>query len=372
MIVLAAGGTAGHIFPALAVAEEAKGRGLETTLLGERGGMEERLAGEAGVRFHGVSAGKWHRGRPSPAHAIRAAAGVVEAWTFLKRLRPQMLIGFGGFASFPGVLAASRLRIPLVLHEGNAYPSKVNRWLAPRAALVIAAQEEAFEHLEKVKKRLVVPFPVRERRNEPGPARQRLGLVGPEGFEEAPESAGNGAAGGLVTLVMGGSQGSVALNREVPGAYAQFSGDEADALQVLHAAGRGHAAELRSNVGEGRNYVIHDFVDEADAWAVADLAITRAGIGTLSAAALSGVPLIMIPLPASAEDHQLHNARAVQAAGAGLVVEESDIASDPQALLKAWRRLLEPAYRAEAAAAAAARSPRGAPRRILDAVMELT
>lgn len=362
MIVLAAGGTAGHIFPALAVAEEARDRGLETTLLGERGGMEEQLAAEAGVVFHGVSAGKWHRGRPSPAHALKAATGVIEAWSYLRRLRPAVVIGFGGFASFPGALAAGRLGIPLVLHEGNAFPSKVNRWLAGRASLVISAQEEAFEHLENVKQRLVVPFPVRERRSERAAARRNLGL-GEVAADARPP---------LVTLVMGGSQGSVALNSAVPAAYDQLSDSERSRLEVLHSSGRAHVDALRAATAALPDYHVHGFVDEADAWSVADLAITRAGIGTLSGAALSGVPLIMMPLPSSAEGHQAHNARAVAAAGAGLVVEEKELAADPRALSEAWRRLLEPTYRAKAAAAAAARTPRGAARRILDAVMELT
>lgn len=361
MIVLAAGGTAGHIFPALAVAEEARERGLETVLLGERGGMEERLASGAGVSFHGVTAGKWHRGRPSPLHALKAAVGVVEAWSFLRRTRPRVVVGFGGFASFPGALAASRLQVPLVLHEGNAYPSKVNRWLAPRARLVIAAQEEAFEHLPNVAQRLVVPFPVREQRRERAEARRRLGL----------DERSDEGAPPLVTLVMGGSQGSLALNRAVPRAYALLSPAERERLQVLHAAGRAHEGALRAELSEQANYFVHGFVDEADAWSVADLAITRAGIGTLSGAALSGVPLVMMPLPSSAEDHQLHNARAVATAGAGLVVEERELEADPEALVRAWRTLLDDGERQRLAAAAAARSPRGAPRRILDAVMEI-
>src|SRR5690606_29640691 len=124
-------------FPALAVAEAARQRGVSVVVLGQRGGLEERLSAEAGVPFHGVSAGKWHRGRPSPRQALQAMAGVVEAWQYLRRQRPKVVVGFGGFASYPGTFAAARLKIPLVLHEGNAYPSQVNRWLAADAALTI-------------------------------------------------------------------------------------------------------------------------------------------------------------------------------------------------------------------------------------------
>lgn len=366
MIVLATGGTGGHVFPALAVAEEARARGVEVTILGERGGLEERLAAEAEVPFVGVSAGKWHRGRPSPAHAVRAAAGVMEAWRYLRRARPAAVVGFGGFASFPGAVAASRLKIPLVLHEGNAFPSKVNRWLARSAELVIAAQDEALAHLGPVKRQLVIPFPVREGRVDRSAARAALGLSSAR--SEAIGDAGS-ADEPPVTLVMGGSQGSAALNRAVPAAFGELAADGARPTEVLHAAGRGRTAEVQAPLTD---YLVREFVDAPQAWAAADLAITRAGMGTLAEAALNAVPLIMVPLPSSAEDHQLHNARAVEAAGAGLVVEERELSAGVEPLVRAWRRLLEPAFRQRAAAAAAARTPAGAPRRILDAVMELT
>ena len=356
MIVLATGGTGGHVFPALAVADEARGRGIEVAVLGQRDGLEERLSAEAGLPFMGVSAGKWHRGRPDPASALRAAVGVMEAWRHLKRVRPQLVIGFGGFASFPGVLAASRLGIPLVLHEGNAFPSKVNRWMARSAELVIAAQEEALSHLGPLKRSAVIPFPVRERREERAAARAKLGL-GDRGDDH------------VVTLVMGGSQGSATLNSAVPRAYAALAGDGACATRVLHSSGRGRTAEV---MADWPGYVVRDFLDAPLAWAAADLAITRAGVGTISEAALNAVPLIMVPLPSSAEDHQLHNARAVEAAGAGLVVEERELATGVAPLVSAWQLSLDPEFRRRTASAAAARTPAGAARRILDAVMELT
>ena len=350
-LVLATGGTGGHVFPALAVAEAARSDGIEVLVLGQRGGMEERLSAEAGVAFYGVSAGKWHRGRPSPKQALQAAAGVVEAWQYLRSRRPRAVVGFGGFASYPGAFAATRLRIPLVLHEGNAYPSQVTRWLAGSAALVIVAQEQALQHLQRVRRSLIIPFPVRERRVDGPAARAALGLQ----------------ADAVVTLVMGGSQGSATLNREAPTAFASLA-ERYPALTVLHSAGHGNSAAVRVQQGLAERYHVVDFLDAATAWAAADLAITRAGIGTLSEAAFQGVPLIMIPLPSSAEDHQLHNARAVAKAGAGVVVEESDLAL----LVSAWEGLLDPAGRRAAAAAAAGRTPVGAARRILEAVMELT
>ncbi len=346
-LLLATGGSGGHAFPALAVAQEALAEGRSVVVLGARGGMEERFMQEAGVPFVGVRAGKWHRGRPGLGQAARAALGVLDALAALRRLKPGVVVGFGGFASFPGAAAAAILGVPLVLHEGNAYPSQVNRWLSRRARLVVSAQEEALKHLAGVRRSLVLPFPVREVRVERAAARRALGL---------PQDA-------VVTLVMGGSQGSAALNREAPAAYSRLGTHDGN-HHVLHSSGRGRAAEVNA---PGPSYHVHEFLDAALAWSAADLAITRAGVGTLSEAAFHGVPAVMVPLPTSAEDHQLHNALAVQAAGAGIVVEEKEIGEGLEA---AWRSLLEAGVRDAASRAAAARTPVGAARRILSAVLE--
>lgn len=350
-LLLATGGTGGHIYPALAVAEEAAARGVEVAVVGGLGAMEERLCQEAGVQFFGVDTGKWDRQRPDPRQALRAASGLRQAVNVVRRLRPDAVVGFGGFASMPGCFAAWRLRVPLVLHEGNAFPSRVNRWFARAARLFITAQPEALAHV-RARATLVVPFPVRETRMERGAARTALGL---------PDST-------LVTLVMGGSQGSLALNRAVPEAYEKLAGSgDADALVVVHSTGRRWLREVEARTVGWPAYHPRPYLDATAAWSAADLAITRAGVGTLSEAAFHGVPLIMIPLPTAAEDHQSHNARAVAAAGAGLVVKESEAAT---ALPDAWAKALDPAWRRSAAAAAAVRTPAGAARRIVDAVLE--
>ncbi len=357
-LVLAAGGTGGHIYPALAVGKLAQARGLKVAFIGQEGGMEARLVPPSGIEFHGVSAGKLHRGRPRPGQALAAASGVVEAWSLVRKWRPKLraVVGFGGFASFPGAFAATRCRVPLVLHEGNAYPSLVNRWLAARATLVITVQDEALAHLKGVRRSLVIPYPVDERRLERTVARQQYAL---------PEDA-------LVTLVMGGSQGSAALNREVPAAFAKLleaaaEQPEVRRLHVLHSAGLGNAESVRLAAQALPRYHVHEYLDATSAWSAADLGITRAGIGTLASAAYHGVPLVTVPLPSSAEGHQLHNARAAEAAGAATVVEESDFGK----LKAAWLELLEPAVLAKGKAAAAARSPAGAAESILNAVMEV-
>lgn len=341
-LLLAAGGSGGHVYPALAVADEARRRGHEVALLGGRDGPEGDLAAEAGVPFLGVTTGKWDRARPDPRQAWRAARGLGGALRRVRAWRPDVVAAFGGFASFPGCAAARLLRRPLVLHEGNALPGRVTRLFARSARLVAAAQPELARHLPRA---TVEPlgFPVREMRLDRAEARRRLDLP-----SNAP-----------VTLVLGGSQGSRALNALVPEAFRALP--DAPRPLVLHASGRRWEAELREATRFETNYRVTGYLDATLAWSAADLAITRAGVGTLSEAAFHGVPLIMVPLPSAAEDHQRHNARALVEAGAGRLVEEGDAAG----LGEAWAALLQDHVRADASRAIGSRSPAGASARLL-------
>ena len=212
LVLLSTGGTGGHIYPAVALARELTAMGLgagpQVAFIGQQGGMEARLVSAEGFPFYGVRAGKWHRGRPDPRQALQAALGLRDALKTVRRLRPALVLGFGGFASFPGLAAARTLGVPFALHEQNAYPGLVTRWFARGARFIGAAQPEVAAHLPRpVRPRLrSVGMPVREVRVAKTEARRRLGL---------PET-------GRVTLVLGGSQGSVVLNRAVPEAFARL------------------------------------------------------------------------------------------------------------------------------------------------------
>lgn len=351
--LFATGGTGGHIYPALAVARCARSSDHEVSFMGQAGGMEEELVAQAGFDFYGVAAGKWDRTRPDPRQAFRAARGLWGAVRRVRRTRPDLVVGFGGFASFPGCVAAVMTGTPLVLQEGNAFPSRVNRWFAPRARLVISTHPEALAHL-RARRSAVLPFPVREERVPRAEARRELGL---------PENS-------VVTLVMGGSQGSLALNELAPAAFERLP--EAERGVVLHASGPRWETQLKERTAGLPGYHVTPYVNAPTAWAAADLAITRAGVGTVSEAAFHGVPLVMVPLPTSAEDHQLHNARSVAAAGAGVVVEEREMEGDAGRLADVWLSALQPQWRATAAAAARERSPEGAAGRIFSALRGAT
>lgn len=339
LVVLATGGTGGHIYPAVATARELTSRGHRVLLLGQAGGMEERVAAEQGLEFRGVQAGKLARsgqGKADPRELLRAAQGVWQARSLLSGLRPGAVVGFGGFASLPGVLAAQSLGIPTVLHEQNARLGLTQRLAVGRARAVGTAYG-AVVGLEPGKATLV-GMPVREERMGRAEALEKLGLQN----------------GPLTIFVMGGSQGSLFLNNAVPDTLRNILGGEGlvqhelgvmtpridldfggeqpatpdlgAGVQVLHSTGPRWLAEVAPRVRGLDWYHAAGYVDAVAAWAVADLAITRAGTGTLAEAALHGVPLIMVPLPESSENHQWHNAMSVQRALAGRVVEQERVA----------------------------------------------
>lgn len=370
---MATGGTGGHIYPAVATAKKLMERGYEVLLLGQKGGMEERVAGEQGLNFFGVDAGKLARsgqGMADPRELLRAAKGVSQARAALGRLKPAAVVGYGGFASLPGVLAAQSLGIPTVLHEQNALLGLTQKIAVGRARAVGTAYEQV-RGLAAGKGSLV-GMPVREERMERAEALSKLGLKD-----------------GLFTiLVMGGSQGSLFLNNTVPDTLQSLFGREGllnlapagahvdldftgkdftgaapqkiEGVQVLHSTGPRWLNEVRPKVADLPWYHATGYVDAVAAWSVADLAITRAGTSTLAEAAFHGVPLMMVPLPESAENHQFHNAIAVQEAGAGRVVPQSEAAEQlGQAVLECAmpeaRRAMKEAALGRAQTGAAAR-----------------
>jgi UDP-N-acetylglucosamine--N-acetylmuramyl-(pentapeptide) pyrophosphoryl-undecaprenol N-acetylglucosamine transferase len=349
-LALATGGTGGHVFPALAVADAVRERGHEVLVVGGRGGMEADLVTRAGHAFEGVATGKFDRQRPDPRAPWRAVAGVIEARAALRRYRPDLVVGFGGFASFPGCAAARSLGVPLVLHETNAVPGLVTRLFAPSAALVVTCQEVTAAALPRARTRTVA-FPVRESRVPRREARAVLGL---------PSAA-------LVTLVMGGSQGSLALNRAVPGAYRRLDAGLEREHWVLHASGARWHGDVVAATADLPRYRVEPFVDATLAWSAADLAVTRGGFGTLSEAAFHGVPLVVVPLPSAADDHQRHNALALAADGAGRCVDQGD----DDALLAAWRWLMDDDARARAAHAMRRRSPAGGTAALVDVILQV-
>ncbi|WP_135228909.1 undecaprenyldiphospho-muramoylpentapeptide beta-N-acetylglucosaminyltransferase [Deinococcus fonticola] len=353
LVVMATGGTGGHIYPAVATAKELMARGHASLLLGQRGGMEERVAAEQGLEFVGVDAGKLARsgqGLADPRQLWRAALGVVQARRVLVGRQPGAVVGYGGFASLPGILAAQSLGIPTVLHEQNALLGLTQKLAVGRAKAVGTSYQEV-RGLD-LQKATLVGMPVRENRLERRQALQQLGL------QDGP----------LTLLVMGGSQGSLFLNENVPGILeGLFPGGVhgGQAVQVLHQTGPRWIEQVTPSVAHLPWYHVSPFVDAVAAWSAAHLGITRAGTSTLAEAAFHGVPLIMVPLPESAENHQFHNAVSVQQAGAGCVVEQADVTGK---LGQAVLECVQPGNLAAMREAARRRAQPGAAARFADLI----
>ena len=370
LVIMATGGTGGHIYPAVATAHELIARGHTSLLLGQRGGMEERLAAEQGLEFVGVDAGKLARsgqGRPDPRELFKAARGLTEARNVLRARQPGVVVGYGGFASLPGVVAAQSLGIPTVLHEQTARLGLTQRLAVRRARAVGTAYEQVLG-LPAGKGELV-GMPIREQRMPRAEALSRLGL----------------RDGPLTVLIMGGSQGSLFLNNAVPDALRSVLGtqgrlpdatssqvkldftrpESGGAVQVIHSTGPRWTAEVEPRVSDLPWYHAAPYLDAVAAWSVADLAITRAGTSTLAEAAFHGVPLLMVPLPESAENHQFHNAAAVQAAGAGRLVEQKNV---EETLGAAVLECAQPGTLAAMRGAALGRAQTGAAARFADLI----
>jgi UDP-N-acetylglucosamine--N-acetylmuramyl-(pentapeptide) pyrophosphoryl-undecaprenol N-acetylglucosamine transferase len=266
--------------------------------------MEQGIAAHERLEFYGVRAGKIDRSRPAPRALFRALAGFADAAAVVGRIKPKVLVGFGGFASFPGVAGAWLRGVPIVLHEGNARPGLVTKVFAKSAKMIALVDDAAKLELGGAKTQLV-GMPVREQRMIRIQALKALGL---EPHKKT-------------ILIMGGSQGSLKLNTLLPTILERVLAGKN--VQVIHQTGRGRLEEVASVVTHLPWYHTLEFVDAIAAFDAADFAITRAGFSTISDAAFHGVPLLLIPLPSASEDHQTKNAQGVEARGAGFVIPEA-------------------------------------------------
>ncbi len=308
-----AGGTGGHVFPALAVAQRLAADGWQIHWLGSEGGMEVELVTKHGIAIStlpvsGLRGTGAARLLAAPFKLARSLAGALRV---VRRERPDLVIGFGGFASGPGGVAARLAGVPLVVHEQNAIAGLTNRLLAKIASRVLVAFPQATQQLPGA---TVVGTPVRA----------AICAIA----EPAARYAGRDGA--LRILVVGGSLGAQALNTHVPGALALVARDVR--LDVRHQTGRKSVEETRGNYA--RVSVAADVVpfidDMAAAYAWADLVVCRAGALTVSELAAAGVPAIFIPFPHAVDDHQTHNAGYLVAAGAARLLPQSRL--DAQAL----------------------------------------
>ncbi|MEI7784600.1 MAG: undecaprenyldiphospho-muramoylpentapeptide beta-N-acetylglucosaminyltransferase [Betaproteobacteria bacterium] len=307
-----AGGTGGHIFPGLAVAEALRDRGWRVHWLGGRGSaerpsMESQLVPARGLPFESIDFGGL-RGKGAVTIALlplRLLRAFWQCLSLLRRIRPDVVIGLGGYVTFPGGLMGVLLGKPLVLHEQNSVAGLANRVLAEVADRVFTAFPRVLKKAECVGNPLRTAFV-----SQGDPAARFAGRSGP-----------------LRICVVGGSLGAQALNEVLPQALALIP--EAQRPQVLHQSGARHLQSLQAAyAAAGVQAEVTAFIeDTASAFAQADLLICRAGASTVTEIAAIGAAAIFVPFPHAVDDHQTHNARFLVDAGAGWLL--------PQPALKA-------------------------------------
>ena len=325
-----AGGTGGHIFPGLAVAQALREQGWNVHWLGAPGSMEERLVPPQGfpletIDFSGV------RGKGLLTLALlplRLLKAFAQAWAVVRRVRPDVVIGLGGYISFPGGMMATLAGKPLILHEQNSVAGMANKVLANVASRVFCAFPNALPGAQWVGNPLRQAF-----LQQPPPAERFAGRSGP-----------------LRILVVGGSLGAKALNDTVPQALALIPPEQRP--QVRHQSGAKQMQALQASyAAAGVQAELTPFIDDtASAYAQADLVICRAGASTVTELAAVGAAAIYLPFPQAGDDHQTTNARFVVDAGGGWVVQQTALSPEKLAhMIQNMQRstLLETAQKAK-------------------------
>ncbi len=307
-VMIMAGGTGGHVFPALAVAECFQARHIPVVWMGTRRGLEAKLVPQAGIPIEWLAvAGLRGSGVKRLLLApFMVTAALVRAGAILRRIKPRLVLGMGGFVSGPGGLMSRCLGIPLVLHEQNTVPGMTNRWLARIANRVTEAFPGSFPPARRA---LAVGNPVRA---------SIAALAAPgERFQTH--------GGRPRLLVIGGSQGALALNELVPRALALLAENERP--EVYHQAG----ARMQQTAVAAYREVdvvanVQPFIDDmAAAYGWADLVVCRSGALTVAELAAAGVGSILVPFPYAVDDHQTTNARFLEREGAAQVIQQKDL-----------------------------------------------
>lgn len=320
--LIMAGGTGGHVIPALSLARGLTAEGVEVEWLGSPRGIENRLVPEADIPLHHIAVaglrgnglGGWLM---TPFNLSRA---VWQAWRIIRAYDPQLVVGLGGFASGPGGLAAWLARRPLVIHEQNAVAGLTNRALARLARRVYAAFPQAFPGRGEV-----IGNPVRPE-------------IAALGERPRPAEAMHGRP--LRLLVVGGSLGARALNETLPGALAVLPEDRRP--EVRHQAGRDKDAATReAYVAQAVVADVTAFIDDmAGAYDWADLVVCRAGALTVAELAAAAKPALFVPFPHAVDDHQTANARALVERGAARLMPEQEMSA--ASLAEVLATLLDP------------------------------
>ena len=318
-LMIMAGGTGGHIYPAMSVAEYLHSQGWRIVWLGSPAGMEARIVRPKGyamawIRFSGLRGKGLLRALLLPFNLLIACAQSASA---IFTHRPDVVLGMGGYVAFPGGLMAALLRRPLVIHEQNSVAGLTNRVLARFAGCVLCGFPKSFKNIYPAS---WVGNPVRADISSLAAPEVRYGERGAR-------------ADKLNVMVLGGSLGAAILNTQLPRALALIP--PAQRPQVIHQSGEAHIYALRAAyAAEGVEAETLPFIDDMAArYAAADVVICRSGASTIAEIAAAGVASILVPLPWAVDDHQMHNARFLAERGAAMLIPQAEFTPERVAQL---------------------------------------
>jgi len=342
-VIIAGGGTGGHLYPGIAIARELlREKGNEVLFVGTTQGIEVRVlpAEKLPVRF--ITAGKVKgMGFPSIVKTIvTLPRGVYQSLRLLREVRPDAVIGIGGYASAPMGLSAWLLRVPLIIVEPNSYPGLANRMLGRLANTVILCFPGTNQKGFFTEKKTVCTGPLVRKGIDQGNTDKALKEFGLD-------------AGKFTVLVFGGSGGAHAINMTMKQAAQGFK--DSPAIQVLHQTGEKDVEEVKAGYREAgvTAHVLPYIYDMAGAYAAADLVVSRSGATTVAELAVCGKPALLIPFPFAADNHQEYNARTLASRGMAEVIVQKDLRPDVLAAMirKYAERGRTPASRMESGAA---------------------
>ena len=316
-VVISGGGTGGHIFPAIAIADALKRRFPKADILfiGAKGRMEMERVPKAGYPIEGLWISGFTKDLSALSLPFKLVSSLTKACRILKRFQPDVVIGVGGFASGPTLKAANWLGIPTVIQEQNSYPGKTNRNVGKKAKAICVA----YDHLDQW-------FPVEKIHFTGNPLRANITLNGTR--EEAAAFFSLDATK-PVALLVGGSQGALGINKGISAQLAAFKDSD---LQLIWQTGKTYITQAQEEVkalGLENQVKPTVFIERMDlAYGLADMVISRAGAMSISELALVQKPVIFVPLPTAAEDHQTKNAQQLVDADAAIMVRNADTEKD--------------------------------------------
>ncbi len=360
LAVLSGGGTAGHINPALALAEELIGRGCQVCFAGTPEGLEARLVPQAGIDFTPFQASGFNRRHPLtlPRALVTLAKSSRAAKVWFREINPSVVVGFGGYVSIPVAHAAEQMGIPVVIHEQNSVMGLANRKLAKRAAVVCVTYEISAKSVNLAPDRVVITGnPVRrsvlDASREEG--RRMLGIADDE----------------LMLLIFGGSLGAHHINEAVCALKNKLLA--CTNVHVVHVTGSQELSFVRDalalNTEEQDRWTLIGYQDRmGETLAAADLIVSRAGASSLAEISVRAIPALLVPFPYATADHQTTNARAYVEAGCATLVSDAELDS-PLFAERLFTLLTDADLRASMRIAAQAQETRNAAVKLADVVM---